>query len=841
MEAPGWMLHPEKRTLKTLRQELRERGLRSSFPRKEEAVRFVTETLGWPYRMPWREEQTQMISGFLYGNTRETVFQAIFGAGKTTMMLAILYHQILHDPSCRDKVFVCAYNVGIRNEIRKKLAPLRGIEVRTYDSLIWHCARELGYKDLHLLNFETKRRFVRENTDRLVPRIGIRLVLVDESQDLERPCLTLLRHVFPEARFLYVGDVFQSIQKEPRESLLWHLLDDGDEALRGIGRFRMMVTPRVPNPILGEIKTALTLHYPEHESSIRTWTSSSTADDARAIRWVPFAKYGEVYRSLLEEIRAGDPTKIMILTFSSAITVRGSLGDIARFRKHFTEHGVRVNPNHKRMLDDRLFLSTANSSKGLERERVFCVLTFPLELAFANFSDDLVMNLCTVALSRCKKECTFFVPTHDDRFSRVLERFASCPRPTVRPPAPVSERVVGPRKETNSFVYDPTDLVGMLEKEHSCTEVLRQSILSFETRDRLRRLAHPVAEHDLGEAGDIPLRTEEECTFAGILFESLILSLWNGRFPASGADQIQHHELFSESFGTVAQMSRAYRRFVRQHPIIRDERTRFTGCHHFAQLQLYAHQKILVRADTTRNHSLFRRWIRILPTIRGLPVGRTGEIKTQVNVSMECLKGIMDASRVNGENKDLEIFEIKASRSPEWREMALLQAILYGVMSARVRFRVWIINVFSSKARAYDINLQKTLMDIRGGIARELLCWNLGCYLAKNPLPGATAPMRLSEIVTMDTDKTGTCVCEFVGATRCRMTFWTTDDSLLEHLRLLQRVYGVRRIIVPPSLLSRDDLPIPVSAVEDFVPPPKAEPPARVAFLTAALRQRGLV
>jgi hypothetical protein len=601
----------------------------------------------------------------------------------------------------------------------------------------------------------------------------------------------------------------------------------------------MMITPRVPTPILGELKTALTLHYPEHESGIREWSSSSTVDDARSIRWVQFTRYGEVYRSLLEEIRAGDPTRIMVLTFSSAITVRGSLGDIARFRKHFTEHGVAVNPNHKRMLDDRLFLSTTNSSKGLERDRVFCVLTFPLELAFANFSDDLVMNLCTVALSRCKKECTFFVPTHEDRFSRVLERFSSCPRPVIRPAA-TNDKVVGPRRETSSFAYDPTDLTAMLEKEHSCTEVLRQSILSFETRDRLRRMAHPVLEHDLGEATDVPLRTEEECTFAGILFESLILSVWNGCFPLSGADQIQHHELFSEALGTLVKMNRAYRRFVRRNPVIRDENTRFTGCHHFAQLQLYAHHKILVRTDTTRNGSLYRRWLQILPAIRGLPIGRAGEIKTQVNVSMGSLKGIMDASRVSGENKELEVFEIKASRSPEWKETALLQAILYGVMSAKTRFRVWIINVFSSKAKAYDINLQKNLMDVRGEISRELLCWNLGCYLAKNPSPHAGIPIRLSETVVLDSDGAEACLCEFVGATRCRMTVFREDGSLLDYLRRLREVYSVREIIVPPSFPQRDDLPVPVSLMTGFACDP-ADPAMRVALLAAALRRRACV
>ena len=59
---------------------------------------------------------------------------------------------------------------------------------------------------------------------------------------------------------------------------------------------------------------------------------------------------------------------------------------------------------------NKLFLSTANSSKGLERDYVLCVLTFPLELAFMNFSNDIVLNLITVALTRAKKKVVFYIP-----------------------------------------------------------------------------------------------------------------------------------------------------------------------------------------------------------------------------------------------------------------------------------------------------------------------------------------------------------------------------------------------------------------------------------------------
>ena len=121
----------------------------------------------------------------------------------------------------------------------------------------------------------------------------------------------------------------------------------------------------------------------------------------------------------------------MILVFSSAITVRGSLGDVSRVRRYFTEKNIPVNSNHKLMKDDSLFISTVNSSKGLERDYVICMLSFPLELAFANFSSDILMNLVTVAMSRCKRKMSFYISSFKDRFSPIVSLYKKCPIPII--------------------------------------------------------------------------------------------------------------------------------------------------------------------------------------------------------------------------------------------------------------------------------------------------------------------------------------------------------------------------------------------------------------------------
>jgi hypothetical protein len=43
------------------------------------------------------------------------------------------------------------------------------------------------------------------------------------------------------------------------------------------------------------------------------------------------------------------------------------------------------------------------------------------------------VNLTTVALSRCKKSVSMYVPRFKDRFSKVLTLYRSCPAPVVKP------------------------------------------------------------------------------------------------------------------------------------------------------------------------------------------------------------------------------------------------------------------------------------------------------------------------------------------------------------------------------------------------------------------------
>lgn len=791
---------------------LRERKMKSSFKLKDDVIKFIQD-LKWAWRMPWRVEQREVIETFLNLEYDEIVIQAIFGGGKTTIMLAIIYMLVLNDFELIDKIFICAFNLGIKNEIKKKLRKLGKFNVKTFDSFIYKCCEDLNYTDLKLLNFAAKRIFVRENLDNLTPNKKIKFVFIDETQDLERSCYYILKQSFPNAKFLFVGDIFQSIQKEPRESMLWFLLNRNDDLVK-YKIYKMMDTPRVPTIILDEMKDALVQYYPEFNETITNWYSSSNESNIEKVKWIPFKSYYSVYKKILEKLKTQDHTKTMILTFSSAITVRGALGDVARFRKILESNGILLNHNHKKMLDDRLFLTTANSSKGLERDHVICILTFPLELAFANFSNDLVMNLITVALSRCKKDVTFYVPIYSDRFSSVLNCFKFCPKPIEKI---VDKNKIQPMKECNSFEYDPTDLIGMLQKEHSVTEILRQGIISFETRQLLLKYSKNIEQYELNNTINLNITTEEKSTFVGLIFESLILSLWTKKFQYSNFNEIKHHNVFSGHFEKIIKLLKNYKKFIKLNKIT-SESTRFNGCFLYAQLHLFAYQKIFVNMDIQEKKILYEKWKSILPFIKNIPI-KNNSIKTQVNISMPFLNGIIDAAYIpNKKENSMDIYEIKASKTSDWKQTALLQAIIYGILSAKALFNVYLVNVLSKNVKLYKIYFHKDLMFIRNKIIQEILNWNINCYLSKNIIFSNKDDPSIKYINVQETliidgrfDELKKkwiefSICEFTSITKTRLTILidsedkNIENELKEFIEKYQKIYKIKNIYACPEI-----------------------------------------
>jgi len=717
---------------------LQQYGLTHSFRRRADMDGFF-DRLRWPYEMPWRDEQRECLERFGDPGWDELIVQAIFGGGKTTMMLAMVQHLVLTGMLQGEGIQVCAFNVCIKNEVKKKLRFLgKKFRIQTFDSIIYGLCDELGYDNLRALDFDGKRKYVRQHLSRVEPLEEVAYLFVDEAQDLEKHAYDIFRKRFPRARRIFVGDVFQSIQKEPRESMLWYMLRRAEDPR--VIRYSMTDTPRVPRSVLDEVKGALQEYYPEFSSTIEKWTSSSLMTAHVPISWHAFDSYKQVYEDMLAFIREKGPENVMVLTFSSAITVRGVLGDVSRVRQFLTQSGVPVNSNHKRMKDDRLFLSTANSSKGLERDHVFGFLTFPLELAFANFSDDLVVNLTTVALSRCKKSVSMYVPRFKDRFSKVLTLYRSCPAPVVKPvPATGGKRA----KTCTDAVFD--DRHGnkreMLEKEHSITEALRLSILSFSTRTLLKSYAKRYQATAIPQENmhRIPV-SEEDSTFCGIVFETLTLCAWKNKWPhnASTDGTFAHHDIFQAFQSRILAMRNEFMTFCRRHPVpsTLNPQQLVQGACLYGKLHLACFQKVFWKHGPDLIDRITRHWCRIRGVIVSLQPSHAQleTLRVQHNLAMPFLNGIADAVLLppKGSAALLEVFEIKASKSSDWQENAFLQSILYGICLGKTLFRLHLVNVFSKESYSYSVNLGKDFFMVRDAVVADVQQWNLNCFLSKN-------------------------------------------------------------------------------------------------------------
>lgn len=307
-------------------QELREKGYKTSFRTKQDAQNLLDHIV-WFQLFPWHDDQKIILEWDLH-DKHESVVQGVFGSGKTTVMMGIFSKLLYQQQIQPSAVLFCAFNVSIRNELKKKLKQT-GLKtrpfVRTFDSIIFELCRHHGMSGLEKPDYEGRRHFVekllRKKEEPLYQGfVDIRLVLVDETQDLDYKSYQVFRSFFPHAHIFFFGDIFQCIQKEPRSSLLWHVLQP-----HGSRRIHFMQkTPRVPTTILEEIKRALICHYPEYITPISNWYSSNPLPpEETKIQWIAIQHYNDVFRHLTEFLDKHRPEECMVLTFSSAITVRG--------------------------------------------------------------------------------------------------------------------------------------------------------------------------------------------------------------------------------------------------------------------------------------------------------------------------------------------------------------------------------------------------------------------------------------------------------------------------------------------------------------------------------------
>ena len=642
----------------------------------------------------------------------------------TSLLLGLLINGIIKRLFKPEEVMFISFNISIKNEIKRKLKDYgisSKVTVRTFDSVIYEIAKIGKYPYIDLPNFDGKRKFVYElcfdKEFTHIPKYQPKVIFIDECQDLEYQTLIILRHFYPNSRYVFAGDIFQSIQKEPRESILWYFmkLDDSPDTYK----IYMSETPRVPPATLDTIKTALKIYYPEFKEKINNWKSSNIVSNAN-IEWKRLNSYTHIFEDLKEFMKEHGPEETMILTFSSAITVRGAMGDVARIRGFFKENGIKVNLDHKKLDPDTYFLSTANSSKGLERDYVIIFLTFPLEKAFVHLSDDVVVNLITVALTRAKKKVIMYVPSYEDKYSRVLTLFENCPQPN-------KSKIRNDIKGLKEFKFQD-----YIDIEHCVTELIRASVIKYDTRIKLREHTKVFNFSKIFD-GDVscktaPIITEEEKSFVGILIENLITSTWVNRWPEADLPvSIKENPMYIHIVKRLSTSIDKYKIYSRTKPF--NDSNQFDGIYLYSQLHIAMSNKIFMKLSDGLTANLKRYWSNLKPKAY-LMKPHEAKLKIQTALQMPWVTGVADATCLDNDDKTTSLYEIKASQSKEWKDNALLQIMCYSLMTGKTWARLHLLNPFRNEKVSYHFDT-KNILHLRKHVLNDVLIYNTNAMMAK--------------------------------------------------------------------------------------------------------------
>lgn len=678
---------------------------------------------------PWREDQRHVVDCFLNSNEyKYYIINGIFGCGKTTLLFGLLINSFVKKIYKPNDCMFISFNISIKNEIRRKLKELGFLSkstVSTFDSIIYKICKLYNYKYLDLPNFDGKRRFVydicKQIKNKDIPLIpiydSIQLIFIDEVQDLESKTLEVFQTFFSRCTIVFAGDIFQSIQKEPRESLLWYLLHSN---LTNVYKICMKETPRVPPNILKTIQTTLSKNYPEFQDKIKQWNSSNTHSNCDVV-WKKFYSYNHVFEEMDHFCNEYPQHESMILSFSSAITVKGNMGDVARFRKYLQIQGIQLNNNHKKIETDKLFLSTANSSKGLERNYVLCILTFPLELAFINFSNDIVLNIITVALTRAKKKVIFCVSAYKDKFCKVLDLFETCPKP--------DKEKIRDGKRLSEFTF--SDYMNI---EHNVTSLIKQSVIRYDTRIKLKEFAKSYDTKKIFEHFKCKrpiLQNEEDRAFVGVLIENLITSVWKQNWPSlPDISSIQKNPMYLHCIKKIKTLVQKYNQYTRSNLFLNTSiNIQFNGIFIFSQLYQAIYNKIFIQLHPDIQNKLFHYWSQLKPLCHTFKPNHYEKMIIQSNLRMPHLTGIADI--VFSNQDEINIWEIKASIDRNWKDNALTQIILYSLMTGKSWSRLTLLNVFSNEKIFYHFN-SKQIMMLRHLVIDDIIIYNCNCFLSKN-------------------------------------------------------------------------------------------------------------
>lgn len=262
----------------------------------------------------------------------------------------------------------------------------------------------------------------------------------------------------------------------------------------------------------------------------------------------------------------------------------------------------------------------------------------------------------------------------------------------------------------------------------------------------------------------------------GILYEVMITSLWTHRWPeldVKGMGEVLHNPMYLHCRQNIeTKFQRLAGTFRRPY------RCDFDILYEYTEFHILLSQKIRVRVSSERKQEMKQVWSRLKKDIATLKPNNPIQ-KAQVNLQRNLMTGVADlvCQCASGDDQPLLLYEIKTCSNSDWKDEAFTQAALYMSMTPNKRGIIRLINPFRRELHEYHISLLSKEKKVMPQIDREMLLWNLNCFLAKfqdNPIM-PTLPGRIQDYACGQDN----LYLEFLSATKTRLVDSLHKDKVI--------------------------------------------------------------
>ena len=188
------------------------------------------------------------------------------------------------------------------------------------------------------------------------------------------------------------------------------------------------------------------------------------------------------------------------------------------------------------------------------------------------------------------------------------------------------------------------------------------------------------------------------------------------------------------------------------------------------------------------------------------------EIKIQSRVKMPWLTGVADTivtEKIIKDDKELDniaVVEIKASMDFEWKDDALIQALLYSLMSAKSFSTITLLNPFRNEKAQYYFN-SKQINTLRNLVVQDILIWNINCMMAKMyPMNKELEELNTNDILFLnilekDGKIYGCSLINMLSPIKCEILYYTYSSNVDESLNMKITKFNKESVTVEEKMI----------------------------------------